>query len=430
MLGKVLIAAVALASGTPATGDTLFRVIKHFPGGVGGMQPEAGVIVDPSDGRSLYGTTDRGGGADAGVIFKLTPPATADGAWTRRILYDFSGGAGGGYPLQLLPDGAGGLFGYTLDGGTAGYGTVFQATPKPNPAARWNAVQLHSFMAGSDGAYPSGLARYGRRLVGVTDQGGAGPCTDPGGELTHCGTVYELIPPPAAGGAWTEKVIYAFTGGSDGATPNGHLLIRGGTLVGTTTRGGDGPCTYNSVRIGCGVLYELIPPATPGGSWTQQVLFSFPGGADGAVPVDGVILGRGGYFGVTSGGGNKDAGGSDLGTVYQMTKTDTGWQHSVIYRFTDRLDGYLPLGGLYYDAAKKVLYGTTYLGGTSRGNGTVFRLDRSPNGAWSKTILHSFSGGDGSYPTSALVADGTGALYGTTPWGSSGGTVYQISFTP
>jgi uncharacterized repeat protein (TIGR03803 family) len=75
------------------------------------------------------------------------------------------------------------------------------------------------------------------------------------------------------------------------------------------------------------------------------------------------------------------------------------------------------------------LYGTTFFGGEYNDYGTVFKMSPSTNGAWSETVLHSFSGSDGFNPEADVVIHG-GSLYGTTRSGGEGvgssGVVYQV----
>jgi uncharacterized repeat protein (TIGR03803 family) len=87
---------------------------------------------------------------------------------------------------------------------------------------------------------------------------------------------------------------------------------------------------------------------------------------------------------------------------------------TVLYSFTGGADGYLPTSSLLRDSAGN-LYGETFRGGdlscaTGAGCGVVFKLDVNGN----ETVLHAFTGGaDGAYPTGALVQDSAGNLYGT-----------------
>lgn len=151
-------------------------------------------------------------------------------------------------------------------------------------SAQWNEQVLYSFQNGTDGSTPTGSLVFDRagNLYGATQDGGSSTCLSPGA----CGTVYELTPPTQTGGAWTETVLYVFKGYAygDGATPEGGLVIDdAGNLYGVTGYGGTGPCLLLGGPVGCGTVYELSPPAQPGGPWTEAVLYSFQGGNDGFV---------------------------------------------------------------------------------------------------------------------------------------------------
>jgi uncharacterized repeat protein (TIGR03803 family) len=70
------------------------------------------------------------------------------------------------------------------------------------------------------------------------------------------------------------------------------------------------------------------------------------------------------------------------------------------------------------------LYGTTINGGAN-GKGTVFTVNTDGTGF---TVLHNFTGGDGSTPFAGLVLSG-GTLYGTTFYGGdwNDGTVFSVN---
>ena len=79
----------------------------------------------------------------------------------------------------------------------------------------------------------------------------------------------------------TETVLYSFTGGSDGGSPQGTLVAdAAGNLYGTASAGGAPQCSG-----GCGVVFELTRPAKPGQNWTETVLHRFQGGRDGIAPL-------------------------------------------------------------------------------------------------------------------------------------------------
>jgi hypothetical protein len=126
--------------------------------------------------------------------------------------------------------------------------------------------------------------------------GGIGPnglTADAKGNLygtTSDGLAFEVSPPKAAGGPWTETVLYQFTGGSDGGHPTSGLLIdSAGNLYGTAQVGGQS-ATYECYLAACGVVFELSPPTQPGGGWTETTLYAFPGSPDGNIPWAGLIF--------------------------------------------------------------------------------------------------------------------------------------------
>jgi uncharacterized repeat protein (TIGR03803 family) len=173
---------------------------------------------------------------------------------------------------------------------------------------------------------------------------------------------------------------------------------------------------------------------TPSGQ--ETVLYSFPGGPDGAGPAGITLDSDGNVYGTTAaGGGAVDEAGA--GVVFELTAAGS---YSVLYTFTGGADGGTPFAGVIRDSAGN-LYGTTNEGGIATcaagggvGCGVVYKLD--PAGR--ETVLHAFTGeADGDSPYSGLVAGPSGNLYGTTPWGgkggfgsvyaSGGGIVYKIT---
>jgi hypothetical protein len=90
-------------------------------------------------------------------------------------------------------------------------------------------------------------------------------------------------------------------------------------------------------------------------------------------------------------------------------------------------DGAYPYAGMIFDSAYN-LYGTTQQGGTDLGGGTVFQLTRTSSG-WTHTVLHSFlDGSDGANPVGPLVMDPAGDIYGVASGGGLGfGTVFELT---
>ena len=112
--------------------------------------------------------------------------------------------------------------------------------------------------------------------------------------------MFELLPPVQAGGAWTEMVLYSFTGMADGEIPLAGLAMdRAGNLYGTTSEGGVAACN-------CGVVFKLA--RSSGGGWLESVPHTFTGGPDGSSPQAGVMLHNGALYGTTKQGGRAQQG--------------------------------------------------------------------------------------------------------------------------
>jgi len=174
---------------------------------------------------------------------------------------------------------------------------------------------------------------------------------------------------------------------------------------------------------GYGIVFEVGPNGS--GGWKETILYTFQGGSDGANPSAGLIFDQAGnLYGTTSAGGaNKD------GTVFELSPSGSGeWTETVLYSFgASSSDGVAPSSPLIFDPLGN-LYGTTELGGVSSycgsvGCGTVFELIRNGSGGWTETVLYNFgaNSADGGRPVSPLIFDRKGNLYGTTAEGGSGG---------
>src|SRR5579863_5598253 len=172
-----------------------------------------------------------------------------------------------------------------------------------------------------------------------------------------------------------------------------------------------------------GLVYELSPVA--GGGWAQEILHTFTlNSTDGNMPVGGVILDAvGNLYGTTCAGGNHQN-----GTVYELKRAKNGWAEFILHSFGNFLDGGCPTSKLLRDSAGN-LYGTTNGGGT-HDNGTVFELSHKFGAAWEEKILYNFASNNTSNVVSALVSDAAGNLYGTTLNGGTYyyyGTVFEVS---
>jgi len=225
-------------------------------------------------------------------------------------------------------------------------------------------------------------------------------------------------------------ILYRFTGGTDGGGPFGGLVRDSlGNLYGTTAAGGVPGCQSPVDAPGCGVVFELSPPASGHGAWTETVLYTFTGGTDGNGPLAGLTRdSSGNLFGTTEAGG-ADAGGCALGCgiAFEISPPAAGqtvWTETVLHRFgATSSDGQFPSAAMVEDADGN-LYSTTPAGGAA-GLGTVFELSPQAGGGWSETILHDFQIGDGSAPIAGLLLDEGGTLYGTGETGSTGGKLCQ-----
>jgi len=215
--------------------------------------------------------------------------------------------------------------------------------------------------------------------------------------------------------AQTEQTLYTFSGYADGGSPSSNLVMdAAGNLYGTTITGG---------QYEAGEVYELTPIGN--GGWTQTVLYSFTGKADGANPyyADVIFDKAGNLYGTTIGGGANHE-----GVVFELTPTGGGWTETVLYSFAGGTDGANPYAGLLFDPFGN-LYGTTY-GGGANGVGTVFQLRHGSNGHWAEKVIHTFDITTGSNPVGGLVFDRKGDLFGTTQGGgaSSAGVVFELQY--
>jgi uncharacterized repeat protein (TIGR03803 family) len=271
---------------------------------------------------------------------------------------------------------------------------------------------LYSFRGGSDGASPfsSVIADGSGNLYGTTNVGGGGTCRFGG-----CGTVFKVTP----GGS--ESVLYAFTGGNDGAYPYAGLTSDSASNYYGTTQAGGG-C---GIGEGCGTVFRLASDGT------ETVLYAFQGGSDGLNPVGGLMIDNGGnFYGTTAGGGNyegADCTSGGCGTVYEVTPSGT---KTALYAFQGGTDGWAPNGSLIADSSGN-LYGTTLFGGSETlcntvGCGTLFKI--APDGT--ESVLYAFKdGGDGAVPDAGVIADASGNFYGTTSQGGTSnlGTVFKLA---
>jgi uncharacterized repeat protein (TIGR03803 family) len=342
------------------------------------------------------------------VVLALAPPSASANP-TLMVLPTDDGSTTGS---DLIVDPAGRLFGTGGHGFSGslpptncdapalvqGCGIVFEVSPDGT-----SLDILHSF-SGSDGKSPTGglVADSAGNLFGAAREGGGSNCTD-AGTVVGCGTIYKIASNK------TSKVLYSFSGASDGQSPFGLITDHAGNLYGTTERGG---------AFGLGTVFKL---AKKGGF---TVLHSFGDRPDDGIrPIGSMVMdATGTLFGATESGGDTNC---QLeppcgGTVFKLAPD--GSSYEVLHKFSPTA-GFYP-NSLVFDRGN--LFGTTLYGGAPCGEipgcGVVFKLTTSGD----YTVLHAFaSGSDGAEPNGNLIFDSSGNLYGTTQTFFSG-IVYKI----
>ena len=262
-----------------------FKILHSFSASGDGALPMGPLSLDQAG--NLYGTAQQGGSGN-GTVFRLRQ---VQSNWVLNPLYSFSGNNDGADPVSgvtISPNGI--LYGTAYWQGSDGLGTVFSLKPPPQAPRSalegWSETVLHSFAGGNDGVYPYSNLVFdpAGNLYGTTLTGGNGD-----------GVVFQLTPNGAGG--WTEKILYSFGGGNDGANPYaGVVFDQLGNLYGTTWVGGNGFCS--GFRPNCGTVFQLTPSA---GGWTENVIYNFQNGSDGADPAGGLIVdASGNLYGTTT----------------------------------------------------------------------------------------------------------------------------------
>jgi uncharacterized repeat protein (TIGR03803 family) len=252
-------------------------VLWSFGNGTDGHGPGGSVI---SIKGMLYGTTDAGGQYGYGTVFSLDPKTD-----TEKVLWSFGNETDGANPIAGLISVNGTLYGTTYYGGQSNAGTVFSLDLATGAeTVLWSFD--NGFDRGIDGHYPiAGLIAANGVLYGTTWRGGK----------SNAGIVFSLDPE-----THTEKVLWSFGNGADGAFPSGSLISIKGTLYGTTVDGGQYPG---------GTVFSLDLKTDK-----EKVLWSFGKKTDGQNPEAGLIFVNETLYGTTLTGGAHHQ-----GTVFSLT---------------------------------------------------------------------------------------------------------------
>jgi uncharacterized repeat protein (TIGR03803 family) len=263
-----------------------------------------------------------------GVVFKI------DTLGTETILHNFGMGSDGAAPVAgPILDSVGNLYGTTPRAGSFGGGTIYRLTPSGSYSV------LHNFRGGNDGSAPEGtlLRDSSGNLFGTTSAGGS----------HGSGVIFKVTPSGA------EKILYSFTGGSDGSVPRGSLVSDAlNNLYGTTTQGGN---------LNMGVVFEYSA------SGVFSVLHSFSNTGDGQYPSPDLTLDSSGrIYGAAQGKSND--GSLNNGVAFRL---DPGGTVVALHYFSGT-DGASPndlLRGIYVDD-----YGTTKTGGDFNA-GVIYKIN-------------------------------------------------------
>jgi uncharacterized repeat protein (TIGR03803 family) len=326
---------------TRSGGGWVETVLHNFTGGDDGGGPQTPLAVDAAG--NVYGAATYGGvGANLGVVFEISPSASG---WTETVLHSFIPGDPLAAPYAgVALDRAGNIYGTTtLAGG--GYGGVYELSP--TTGGGWHYSPIHVFQShGHDGAIPYSPVTVGPHgvLYGVTEQGGT----------AGVGTVFSLTPSSTG---WRESVLYSFQSGTDGSSPFGGVTVGpSGQLYGTTLLGG---------ANGEGTLFGLTLDS---GKWSEQILYSFGSFTGDALTPAGplAINASGNLFGATSFGGA-----NGKGTIFELTQNGGSWQDNIIYSFATTNDGLNGVTAVTLDRADNI-YGVGP-GGAKR-EGMVYEI--------------------------------------------------------
>ena len=385
-----------------------------------GYSPKAALVRDSQG--NLFGTAASNFG---GVVFELKKTGTG---FEYRKIYEFClddfGGAcldGWGPVGGLILDTKGNLYGTTQGGGSSQFaGTVYRLSPGRH--GKWAHKILYVFCATgtcADGYSPSSELTY-QDAQGGAPYDGTSPLfgTTTGGGSHGNGVVFRLA---FGRHATAEQVLYSFCAlidCTDGIHPSGGVAMDAhGNLYGNTDdygANGSGGTTYALLRDGKNYSFTVLHD--------YCAVFGCKDGQNpaGALTIDA----HGDLVGAT-----RHGGAHGWGTVFRLARRGGVWKHTRLYSFCSDAghgcaDGMEPNGNLLVDASGDI-FGTTKRSDRVPG-GVVYRLQGN-----TQTVLYGFCSEadcqDGAVPTSGVIQDASGILYGTTSQTSgTGGTIYEL----
>lgn len=327
-----------------------------------GSYPLGGMVLS---GNTLYGTTSQGGIWGVGTVFRINTDGTGftnlhsftlpSNVWPRYTNDD------GAYPVGDLVLSGETLYGVAPRGGALGNGAVFAVSTTGT-----GFTNLYSFGDNEAANVAAGLILGGDTLYGTAAEGGS----------AHNGTLFKLN---TNGTGFTILHTFSATPGpfpytnSDGASPDGALVLNNNRLFGATYTGGDS---------GYGTIYSIN---TDGSGFTNLHVFStassaetFQTNSEGAFPQAGMTVFGNTLFGTATGGGIFGA-----GTIFAINTDGSGFV--ALHHFPRGEDapvnlhlndeGSFPRAELIF--SDHTLYGTAGEGGTM-GLGTAFALSLLP----------------------------------------------------